>query len=57
MLNEAIKEQQNQIENLTKQLELANSENDVFKNELADIKSILKELTGVSKNNRLVGDD
>lgn len=57
LLNEAIKEQQNQIENLTKQLELANSENDVFKNELADIKSILKELTGVSKNNRLVGDD
>ncbi len=57
LLNEAIKEQQDQIEKLTKQLELANTENAVFKDELADIKSMLKQMTGVSKENSAIGDE
>jgi hypothetical protein len=57
LLNEAIKEQQDQIENLTKQLEIANSENSEFRNELADIKSMLKELAQGSNDNKLVGDE
>jgi len=57
LLNEAIKEQQEQIENLTKQLELAHNENKVFKSELADIKSMLKELTQVSEKKTVIGED
>ena len=57
LLNEAIKEQQDQIENLTKQLELAHNENTVFKNELADIKSMIKTLTQASEEKPVVSED
>ena len=57
LLNEAIKEQQDQIENLTKELELAHSENTVFKNELADIKSMIKTLTQASEEKPVVSED